>query len=29
MRLQSSELGGGIRLIKLSGALDIHGVNDV
>jgi anti-sigma B factor antagonist len=29
MRLQSSELGGSIRLIKLSGALDIHGVNDV
>ena len=28
MRLQSSELDG-IRLIKLSGALDMYGVNDV
>jgi anti-anti-sigma factor len=28
MRLQSSEMDG-IRLIKLSGPLDIHGVNDV
>ena len=29
MRLQSSELDGNTRLIKLSGDLDIHGVNDV
>jgi anti-sigma B factor antagonist len=29
MRLQYSELAGGVRLIKLSGALDIYGVNDV
>ncbi|HLO13825.1 MAG TPA: STAS domain-containing protein [Anaerolineales bacterium] len=29
MRLQYSELESGIRLIKLSGALDIHGVNGV
>lgn len=29
MRLQYGELDGDIRLIKLSGALDIHGVNDV
>jgi anti-sigma B factor antagonist len=29
MRLQYGELDGDIRLIKLSGALDIHGVSDV
>ncbi|HUE99144.1 MAG TPA: STAS domain-containing protein [Anaerolineales bacterium] len=29
MRLQYSDLGSGMRLIKLSGALDIHGLNDV
>jgi anti-sigma B factor antagonist len=29
MRLQYSELDNNIRLIKLSGALDIHGVTDV
>jgi len=29
MRLQYGELDGSVRLIKLSGALDIHGVNDV
>jgi anti-sigma B factor antagonist len=29
MRLHYSELESGIRLIKLSGTLDIHGVNDV
>ena len=29
MRLQYSELENNIRLIKLSGALDIHGVSDV
>jgi len=29
MRLHYSELESGIRLIKLSGALDIHGVNQV
>ena len=29
MRLYYSELESGIRLIKLSGALDIHGVNQV
>ena len=29
MRLQSSELEESIRLIKLSGDLDIHGVTDV
>ena len=29
MRLQYSELGSDIRLIKLSGTLDIHGVDDV
>jgi len=29
MRLYYSELESGIRLIKLSGALDIHGVNAV
>ena len=29
MRLQYSELESHIRLIKLSGALDIHGVSDV
>jgi anti-anti-sigma factor len=29
MRLQSSELGDNIRLIKLSGALDFYGVSDV
>jgi len=29
MRLQSSELDSSTRLIKLSGDLDIHGVNDV
>jgi anti-sigma B factor antagonist len=29
MRLQYSELDGNIRLIKLSGALDIYGVSDV
>ena len=29
MRLQYGELEESIRLIKLSGALDIHGVNDV
>ena len=29
MRLHYSELESGIRLIKLSGTLDIHGVNEV
>ncbi len=29
MRLHYSELESGIRLIKLNGALDIHGVNQV
>jgi anti-sigma B factor antagonist len=29
MRLQHGELDGSIRLIKLSGALDINGVGDV
>jgi len=29
MRIQYSELANSIRLIKLSGALDIHGVRDV
>ena len=29
MRLQYGELDGSIRLIKLSGALDMHGVGDV
>jgi anti-anti-sigma factor len=29
MRLQYSELDSSTRLIQLSGALDIHGVNDV
>lgn len=29
MRLQYSEPGNGLRLIKLSGALDFHGVGDV
>ena len=29
MRLQYSELKDNVRLIKLSGALDIHGVSDV
>lgn len=29
MRLQYRELDSGIRLIRLSGALDIHGVSDV
>lgn len=29
MRLQYSEPGNSIRLIKLSGALDFHGVGDV
>jgi anti-sigma B factor antagonist len=29
MRLQYSDLDSSIRLIKLSGALDIHGVHDV
>ena len=29
MRIQYSELKGNVRLIKLSGALDIHGVSDV
>lgn len=29
MRLQYSELDSSTRLIKLSGALDIHGVNEV
>ena len=29
MRLQYSELDSGIRLIKLNGTLDIHGVNQV
>ena len=29
MRLQYSELDNDIRLIKLSGTLDIHGVDDV
>ena len=29
MRLQYVELESGIRLIRLSGALDIHGVRDV
>ncbi|HEY3476409.1 MAG TPA: STAS domain-containing protein [Anaerolineales bacterium] len=29
MRLQYSELGSGIRLIKLSGSLDFYGVNQV
>jgi anti-anti-sigma factor len=29
MRLHYGELESGIRLIKLSGALDIHGVSDV
>lgn len=29
MRLQYSDLEGNIRLIKLSGSLDFHGVNDV
>ena len=29
MRLQYRELEGGIRLIELSGTLDIHGVNAV
>ena len=29
MRLQYGELDGSIRLIKLSGALDIYGVGDV
>ena len=29
MRLQYSDLGDNLRLIKLSGSLDIHGVNDV
>jgi anti-anti-sigma factor len=29
MRLQHGELDGSIRLIKLSGALDINGVDDV
>ena len=29
MRLHYSELDSGIRLIKLNGTLDIHGVNEV
>jgi anti-sigma B factor antagonist len=29
MRIQYSELKDNVRLIKLSGALDIHGVSDV
>jgi anti-anti-sigma factor len=29
MRLQYSELNSGIRLIKLSGTLDVYGVNQV
>ena len=29
MRLQSGELDGNVRLIKLSGALDFYGVSDV
>jgi len=29
MRLKYSELDSGIRLIKLNGTLDIHGVNEV
>ena len=29
MRLQYSELDSGVRLIKLNGTLDIHGVNQV
>jgi anti-anti-sigma factor len=29
MRLKYSELESGIRLIKLNGTLDIHGVNEV